>query len=198
MNTMKARLRFSYGTMNSGKSTHILTTTFNYEQNGIKFILLKPSTDTREGKSIVKSRTGLSRECVTIESNFNIYEYIKELKRSQGIEWVFVDEAQFLTETQVNQLSDVVDFLDIDVWCFGLRTDFKTHFFEGSRRLMEIADKLIEMKSSCKCGKKNIINIRYDINGNICTDGESVEVGDIGKYGTMCRACYKKMLKNNK
>lgn len=195
---MKAKLRFSYGTMNSGKSTHILTTAFNYEQNGIDFIILKSAIDTRENTNIIKSRTGLSRECTLIESNFNIYEYVKSLKKIKSIQWVFVDEAQFLTEEQVNQLSDVVDILDIEVWCFGLRTDFRTHFFEGSRRLMEIADKLIEMKSSCKCGKKNTINVRYDINGNICTDGNSVEVGDIGRYGTTCRSCYKKMLNNKK
>ena len=187
---MKARLRFSYGTMNSGKSTHILTTTFNYEQNGIKFILLKPSTDTREGKSIVKSRTGLSRECVTIENNFNIYEYIKELKRSHGIEWVFVDEAQFLTEKQVEELSYIVDDCNVNVMCYGLRTDFQTKLFPGSKRLLELADTIEEIKSTCSCGGKAIVNARVDKDGNIVTEGSQVEVGAEDKYITLCRQCY--------
>lgn len=187
---MKARLRFSYGTMNSGKSTHILTTTFNYEQNGIKFILLKPATDTRERKSIVKSRTGLSRECVTIENNFNIYEYIKELKHSQGIEWVFVDEAQFLTEKQVEELSYIVDDCDVNVMCYGLRTDFQTRLFPGSKRLLELADTIEEIKSTCSCGGKAIVNARVDKDGNIVTEGTQVEVGSEDKYITLCRQCY--------
>ena len=112
------------------------------------------------------------------------------------LQWVLVDEAQFLTAKQVDQLSDVVDYLGINVICYGLRTDFKTHLFEGSKRLFEIADTIEEIKSQCSCSKKNIFNVRLDKNGDIMLNGKQIEVGSEDKYTTMCRKCYKEKLNN--
>ena len=108
------------------------------------------------------------------------------------LKWVIIDECQFLTEAQVNQLSDAVDFLNVDVMCFGLRTDFQSHLFEGSKRLFEIADDIEEIKASCECGeRKTSINARFDDNGEIVTEGSQVEIGGNERYKAICRKCWK-------
>lgn len=194
----QAKLRFHYGAMNSGKSTIILTTAFNYEQRGIPFIILKSVIDDRDGECIIKSRTGLERSCIAIGKNDNIYEFVKEnyINKNESLSWIFVDEAQFLNIEQINELARIVDDFNIDVQCFGLRTDFQTKLFPGSMRLMEIADKIVEMKSMCSCGNKNIVNARIDSSGKLITQGNSVEIGGEDKYITLCRKCYNSMIKN--
>lgn len=192
------KLRFSYGTMNSGKSLQLLTTVYNFEQRGIHCLVIKSSIDTRDGDQI-KSRIGdgISRQCLLIDQETNIYNLIvHDLFENRNLpQWIFVDEAQFLTADQVNQLSDLVDYENIDVWCFGLRTDFKTQLFPGSKRLFEIADKLDELKSSCECGGKNTVNARLTKDGKIAVGGSQIEVGAEDKYVSICRKCYKEKLK---
>lgn len=194
--------------MSSGKSLNLLSTAYNLEDNNIQIMVLKPSLDTRDGEGVIRSRAGLERKCIMIDEDVNLYKAIKAYRnvlasQLETLKWVIVDEAQFLTEEQVDQLSDVVDFLDINVMCFGLRTDFQSHLFPGSKRLFEIADDLEEIKSSCECGeKKSSINARFDENGEIITEGSQVEIGGNDKYKAICRKCWKnkirdKMMKEN-
>lgn len=198
---MHAKLRFSYGTMSSGKSLQVLTTAHNFEQRNIHFLIFKSNIDTRDGATTIKSRigNGIERECISVTPETNIYfkviNYIKETKNTPELKWVLVDEAQFLTEEQVDQLSDVVDYLDIDVYCFGLRTDFKTHLFPGSKRLFEIADKLEEIKSTCECGRKNLVNARFTKDGKLAIAGAQTQVGGDDLYTAICRRCYKEKMR---
>lgn len=205
---MSKHLKFCYGSMSSGKTLKLLSTAYNLEENDIQIMVLKPSLDTRDGEGVIRSRAGLERKCIMIDEDVNLYKLIKAYRnvlasQLETLKWVIVDEAQFLTEEQVDQLSDVVDFLDINVMCFGLRTDFQSKLFPGSKRLFEIADELEEIKSSCECGeKKSSINARFDENGEIVTEGSQVEIGGNDKYKAICRKCWKnkirdKMIKEN-
>ena len=188
--------------MSSGKSLNLLSTAYNLEDNNIQIMVLKPSLDTRDGEGVIRSRAGLERKCIMIDEDVNLYKAIKAYRnvlasQLETLKWVIVDEAQFLTEEQVDQLSDVVDFLDINVMCFGLRTDFQSHLFPGSKRLFEIADDLEEIKSSCECGeKKSSINARFDENGEIITEGSQVEIGGNDKYKAICRKCWKNKIRD--
>lgn len=198
---MSRKLRFCYSTMNSGKTLRLLTMAYNFEENNIPFLTLKPSADTREGKkNIIKSRVGLKRDCVMVTPDINLFEAVTEynnILKSQfsKLEWILVDECQFLTEKQIEQLATIVDKLDIDVMCFGLRTDFQTHLFPASKRLMELADDIEELKSRCVCGRKTIVNARFDSDGEIVLNGEQIMVGDEKLYTTLCRKCYNKAIK---
>ena len=188
--------------MNGGKSLNLLSTAYNLEENDIQIMVLKPSLDTRDGEGVIRSRAGLERKCIMVDGDMNLYKAIKAYRnvlasQLETLKWVIVDEAQFLTEEQVDQLSDVVDFLDINVMCFGLRTDFQSHLFPGSKRLFEIADDLEEIKSSCECGeKKSSINARFDENGEIITEGSQVEIGGNDKYKAICRKCWKNKIRD--
>lgn len=199
---MSKKLRFVYGSMNSGKSLNLLSTAYNLEENNIQIMVLKPSLDTRDGEGIIHSRAGIERKCIMIDKDDNLYEAIKTYKnflasQFEILRWVIIDEAQFLTSEQVDQLSDVADFLDIEVMCFGLRTDFKSHLFEGSKRLFEIADDIEEIKSSCECGeKKTSINARFDENGEMLTEGSQVEIGGNDRYRAICRKCWKDKIRD--
>lgn len=199
---MAKHLKFYYGSMSSGKSLNLLSTAYNLEENDIQIMVLKPSLDTRDGEGVIRSRAGLERKCIMIDEDVNLYKAIKAYRnvlasQLETLKWVIVDEAQFLTEEQVDQLSDVVDFLDINVMCFGLRTDFQSKLFPGSKRLFEIADDLEEIKSSCECGeKKSSINARFDENGEIVTEGSQVEIGGNDKYKAICRKCWKNKIRD--
>ena len=192
-----AHLRFLHGTMNAGKTLNLLSTAYNLEENNIQIMVLKPSLDTRDGEGVIRSRAGIERKCVMIDKDVNLYKAVKAYKnflaaQLETLRWVIIDEAQFLTTEQVDQLSDVADFLDVDVMCFGLRTDFQSHLFEGSKRLFEIADDIEEIKASCECGeKKTSINARFDENGEIVTEGSQVEIGGNERYKAICRKCWK-------
>ena len=196
---MHAKLRFSYGTMGSGKSLDLLTAAYNFEQKNIPFAIIKSSIDTRDGGEI-KSRIGdgVSRKCMLVDQETNLYELFKEIKNfnngENAIQWLFVDEAQFLTEEQVDQLSDVVDYLGINVMCYGLRTDFKSRLFPGSKRLFELADTIEEIKSTCECGSKTIINARVDKDGNVLKNGPQTLVGGDDRYISICRKCWKRSI----
>ena len=186
-----AKLYFKYGTMGSSKTAQALITKFNYEERGMKTVLIKPSVDTRDGKNVCKSRIGLSAEALTVNKSVNLFKLIKDMK----VDVVIVDECQFLTEDQVDQLADVVMEMDIPVLCFGLRADFQTHLFPGSKRLFEIADSITEIKYICECGSKAVVNARLDENGRIVTEGSQVLIGGNDRYVAMCRKCWLKKIK---
>ena len=205
---MNSHLKFYYGSMASAKTLRLLSTAYNFEEKNVQIMVLKPALDTRDGEGIIRSRAGLERKCVMIDKDMNLYKAIKAYKnvlaaQLETLKWVIIDECQFLTEDQVNQLSDVVDFLDVSVMCFGLRTDFKSQLFPGSKRLFELADDIEEIKSTCECGdRKTSINARFDENGEIVTEGSQVEIGGNDRYRAICRKCWKdkirdKMLKEN-
>lgn len=187
-----AKLYFYYGPMGSAKTMQLLTTAYNFQEHNIPILCLKPATDTRDGTAIIKSRTGLNRPCILISDSDNIEIIIKD----KPVKWILVDECQFLTTAQVNQLAKIVDNRNINVMCFGLRTDFQSNLFEGSARLLAIADDIVEIKSSCDCGKKAIINARFDADGNIITNGKQIDIGGNEKYRSICRECWHKLTKS--
>lgn len=199
-----SKLYYVYATMNSAKSTMLLTKAHSFSERGISFLCIKPSVDTRDGDGVIKSRIGIERECLVVDKIDNIYNIIEEYNKvslfhgGNLLRWILVDEVQFLTREQVNQLSEIVDSLDINVMCFGLRTDFKTNLFEGSARLMELSDNIEELKSSCKCGRKAIVNARIDTFGNVVDNGEQIVIGDNDMYVPLCRKCYKEALNKAK
>lgn len=198
---MSRKLYFNYGPMGSAKTLKLLTMAYNFEENHIPFIVLKPSIDNRDGVDVVKSRVGLERECIPIEQDVDLFEIIKEYSKVLAcqfskLEWVLVDECQFLAEKQVDQLAKVVDDLGIDVACFGLRTDFQSKLFPASKRLFEIADTLEEVKTRCSCGRKVIVNARFDKENNLILNGDQVLVGGNDLYKPLCRKCWNRLVEN--
>lgn len=187
------KLYFRYGTMGSAKTALLLTTAYNFEERNMPYICFKPVVDTREERNVIRSRIGIERACHWIYAETNLYAFISHIFEKVEVRplWILVDEAQFLSEAQVDQLAAVVDDFGCNVICFGLRTDFRTHLFEGSRRLFEIADSIEEVKSTCNCGRKTIVNARIDSKGEIITEGEQVEIGGNDKYVAVCRKCWR-------
>ena len=192
------KLYFKYGTMGSSKTAQALMCKFNYEERGFKVLLMKNLVDKRDvqnGKVVVKSRIGLFAECKTFEKDANLFEMVKKEGFLKNKCVVIVDEAQFLTKKQVEELKEVSNY--VPVLCYGLLTNFKTELFEGSKRLVEIADSLHELKSICRCGKKSNVNARL-VNGKIVTDGSEILIGGNESYEAMCFDCFKKLQQNNK
>lgn len=192
-----AKLYFRYAAMNAGKTTALLQVAHNYEENGMKVILLKSEIDTKGDRRVV-SRLGISRAVdILLNENESVFTYIDEIKCANCI---LVDEAQFLKTKQVDELWYISKVLDIPVICYGLRTDFKSNMFEGSKRLLEVSDELEELVTICSCGKKAKFNARK-INGEYTLDGNQVEIDNNTKvtYESLCGKCYiKKVLKMNK
>lgn len=186
------KLYFRYGTMGSAKTAMLLTTAYNFEERGMSYLCFKPVVDTRDERNLIRSRIGIERECGWIYHDTDMFELVKDkFERTLDLpEWILIDEAQFLTADQVDQLSRVVDDYGVNVVCYGLRTDFRTNLFEGSRRLFEIADTIDEIKSTCSCGRKTIVNARIDGRGEIITEGAQVEIGGNERYMSVCRKCW--------
>ena len=183
---MAAKLWFFYGAMGSSKTADALMKRYNYLERGMKPILLKPKIENRDGEKIVRSRIGLEAECEFVE---DFLDYV-EKGMFPKYDAIIVDEAQFLTKEQIDALSDIVDEYDIPVLCYGLRTDFQSNSFEGSKRLLEIADELIETSTVCWCGRKARFNARvYD--GHIVRDGTQVQMGGNESYVALCRKHFK-------
>ena len=182
-----AKLYFKYGAMGSSKSAQALTTKFNYEEKGMTVWLIKPGTDTRDGADIIKSRIGLSQKAQVISPDENI---IEAYHNAGNYDVIIADEAQFLTPEQIDQLRTLVDEEDLPVLCFGLRTDFQTHFFPGAQRLMELADSITEIKTICECGRKATVNARLDDSGKVITEGAQVVLGGNDRYTAMCHKCW--------
>ena len=188
-----AKLYFRYGAMGSSKTAQALITKFNYEERGMKVWLIKPSTDVRDGAAILKSRIGLFAECTPILSDVDIYDEFMAIHSECDV--IIADECQFFTEKQIDELRKLVDVRGVPVLCYGLRTDFLTKMFPGSRRLFEVADSITEIKTICECGKKAIVNARIDTFGNVVTEGSQIMLGGNDSYIAMCHRCYKKKIK---
>ncbi len=189
-----AKLYFRYGTMGSAKTALLLTSAYNFEERGLNYLCMKPVVDTRDKKNVIRSRIGIERECRWIYSDTNLYAELKALRDSDIDslpDWILVDEAQFLSADQVDQLAGIVDDFAVNVVCYGLRTDFRGNLFEGSKRLFETADTIDEVKSTCTCGRKTIMNARIDSLGQIITEGEQVEIGGNDRYVACCRKCWR-------
>jgi thymidine kinase len=183
-----AKLYFKYGVMGSSKTAQALITKFNYEERGMKVWLIKPQIDNRDGDHLIQSRAGLSAPAYILPDEEDVYE--SYLKLPDPVDVIIIDEAQFLSEKQVDQLSMIVIDHNIPVLCFGLRADFRTKMFPGSKRLMEIADSITEIKTICSCGRKATVNVRLDGNGRIITEGEQILIGGNDTYTAMCYECY--------
>lgn len=189
-----AKLYFRYGTMGSAKTAMLLTTAYNFEERGLQYLCFKPVVDTRDNRNVIRSRIGIERECEWIYGHTDLYLLTQEIMRNNPEalpSWILVDEAQFLSASQVDQLAAVVDDFGINVIFYGLRTDFKGNLFEGSKRLFEMADTIDEVKSTCTCGRKTIMNARIDSNGDIITEGAQVEIGGNDRYVACCRKCWR-------
>ena len=187
-----AKLYFKYGAMGSSKTANALITKFNYEERGMRVWLIKPSIDDRDGADKVRSRIGLEADAFVVTPDMDVYDAFCSHK---GIHAVIADECQFFTPDQIDQLRRIVDEHDVPVLCFGLRTDFLTHLFEGSRRLFEVADSITEIKTICACGKKAIVNARIDSEGHVLTEGGQILIGGNDSYIAMCHSCWKKATK---
>ena len=189
----KGKLYFRYGTMGSAKTALLLTTAYNFEERGMKYVCMKPIIDTRDKANVIKSRIGIQREGSGIYHDTDLYQQAIEMFEKDNVvyDWFLIDEAQFLSAEQVDQLSRIVDDFGCNVVCYGLRTDFKTNLFEGSRRLFEIADTIDEIKSTCNCGNKTIVNARIDSNGDFVVEGAQVEIGGDDRYIAVCRKCWR-------
>lgn len=183
-----AKLYFRYGTVGSGKTLRLLAVTHNYRQQGKDVILIKPELDVRFGKDSIKSRAGLEMAAdILVKEGDRL-----EDREYSGISCILVDEAQFLTKDIIDQLRKIAHEMEIPVICYGLRTDFKTNLFEGSKRLMEVADSIEEMKSTCYfCNKKSILNLKH-VNGKAVFDGPSIQLGTEELYYPACFSCYSK------
>ena len=180
------KLYFRYGTMGSAKTAMLLTQAYNFEERGMQYLCMKPIIDDRENDNVIRSRIGIERKCSWIYPESDLYVMLKEMFDTTLVvkDWILIDEAQFLSAPQIDQLARIVDDYGVNVVCYGLRTDFQSHMFEGSRRLFELADTIEEIKSTCSCGRKTIINARIDAQGNIVTDGNQV-------YVSLCRRCWR-------
>lgn len=187
-----SKLYFRYGAMNSGKSTNLMQVAYNYEERGMKVLLIKPSTDKKGGDKLV-SRLGVERKVdLLINDDQNIYNEVKKWQDEKyKINCILVDEVQFFKAYQIDQLFEIAVCLDIPVICYGLRTDFKMQGFEGSTRLLLLAHSIEELKTICKCGKKAILNGRK-INGKFVFEGEQVAIDNIDnvEYESLCGHCY--------
>ena len=191
-----AKLYFKYGAMGSSKTAQALITKYNYEENDLKVWLIKPSADTRDGAAILRSRIGLEAQVEVIPPEVDIYaRFLGGKARRSDV--IIVDECQFLTEKQIDQLRNIVNEHNIPVLCFGLRTDFQTHLFPGSRRLMELADCIEEIKTMCDCGAKATVNARIN-DGYIVTEGAQVVLGGNDSYIAMCHKCYIRGIREHK
>ena len=191
-----AKLYFKYGAMGSSKTAQALITKYNYEENDMKVWLLKPSADTRDGVNILRSRVGLEAEVDIATPDVDVYERFKAAFAG-NCDAVIVDECQFLTMEQIDQLRQIVDDFNVPVMCFGLRTDFRTKLFPGSMRLMELADAIEEIKTMCDCGAKATVNARIN-DGYIVTEGAQVVLGGNDSYIAMCHRCYKQGIREHK
>ncbi|WP_276352086.1 thymidine kinase [Cohnella caldifontis] len=190
-----AQLYYKYGTMNSGKSFEIIKVAHNYEEQGKPVILFTPAIDDRAGKEWIGSRSGMSRKAIPVDEQTDLYEYVKSFQPEPGLKNVYcvlVDEAQFLKQRHILQLTRVVDELGIPVMAFGLKNDFQNRLFEGSYYLLIYADKIEEIKTICwYCDRKATMVIRFR-DGVPVNEGEQIQIGGNEDYKPVCRRCYHK------
>jgi thymidine kinase len=188
-----AKVYFYYSAMNAGKSTLLLQSSYNYEERGMRTLLFSPTLDTRAAGRI-QSRIGLGAEAIVLRQEANLYDLVRVEHEAKPVACVLVDEAQFLTRTQVRQATDIADALRIPVLCYGLRTDFQGALFPGSAELLALADNLIELKTICHCGRKATMNLRVTPDGSAVKVGAQVEIGGNDRYLAVCRRHFKAAL----
>ncbi|WP_077286003.1 thymidine kinase [Cognaticolwellia aestuarii] len=191
-----AQLYFYYSTMNAGKSTHLLQSSYNYRERGLGTLLFTAHIDDRFAKGKVSSRLGIHADAHLFDDNTNVFNEVKQQLQEGKIACILIDEAQFLTKAQVKQLTDIVDELKIPVLAYGIRTDFLGETFGGSAALLAWADKLVELKTICHCGKKANFVMRCDQEGNAVKGGEQIEVGGNERYESLCRKHFKALVWN--
>ena len=189
-----AQMYFYYSAMNAGKSTTLLQSSFNYRERGMTPVIFTAAIDDRYGKGKVSSRIGLQEEAELFNASDDLYARMQDMNSAKKVDCVLIDECQFLTKEQVYQLTEVVDKLHIPVLCYGLRSDFRGELFEGSRYLLAWADKLVELKTICHCGRKANMVIRQDASGKAIADGDQVEIGGNDRYVSVCRKHCKEAL----
>jgi len=189
--TAMAKLYFYYSSMNAGKSTALLQSSYNYRERGMRTLVLAPKFDNRFGVGKVTSRIGLETNAITFDGNDDLFALVGDSHRNEILHCVLIDEAQFLSKEQVHQLGEVTDQLNIPVLAYGLRTDFQGEPFEGSKYLLAWADNLNELKAICFCGAKATMVIRLARDGNAITQGSQVEIGGNDRYVSMCRKHFK-------
>ena len=190
-----AKLYFYYSAMNAGKTTNLLQSRHNYAERGMNTLVIKPRIDSRSGENRVRSRIGLEAEAVDVDPSVNLLGLVQNASEGQPIHCVIVDEAQFLSADQVDQLTEVVDALNIPVLAYGLRTDFLGALFEGSRQLLALSDELREIKTVCHCGRKATMVVRFDGEGQPMHSGDQIQIGGNETYVSMCRRHFKERLK---
>ena len=192
-----AKLYFYYSAMNAGKTTTLVQSAYNYRERGMNTLVLKPEIDERFNSSIVRSRIGLETDAVSVDAKDDLFLLTKKLNKNNPLSCVLLDEAQFLTKSQVFSLSEIVDRLDIPVLAYGLRSDFRGELFEGSIHLLAWADELVEIKTICHCGKKAGMVLRLDENGKPMSSGDQVKIGGNDIYVSVCRKHFKKQQAGN-
>lgn len=190
-----AQLYFYYSAMNAGKSTALLQSDYNYHERGMKTRLLTAQLDNRFGEGRIASRIGLEKTADLFNAQTDLEVWYDQ---GEKVDCVLIDEAQFLTRKQVDQLARVVDTKHVPVLCYGIRTDFQGELFSGSERLLAIADKLTELKTVCHCGRKATMVVRMDADGNALAEGEQVQIGGNEQYVSMCRQHYYEALDTTK
>jgi thymidine kinase len=186
-----AKLYFYYSSMNAGKSTALLQSSYNYRERGMNTLVLAPEFDDRYGTGKVTSRIGIETDATTFQRGDDLFSLVEKLTAVKPLHCVLIDEAQFLTKEQVFQLGEVTDKLRIPVLAYGLRTDFQGEPFEGSKYLLAWSDNLKELKAICDCGSKATMVVRLDKNGAAITQGSQVEIGGNDRYVSMCRKHFK-------
>lgn len=182
-----AKLYFNYSTMNAGKSTILLQASHNYRERGMDTFLLTARLDDRAGVGLIASRIGIGAEAALFDTATDMFDKVKERLQTGPCACVFIDEAQFLTRTQVWQLARVVDDLGVPVMCYGLRVDFRGELFPGSAALLALADEMREVRTICHCGKKATMVVRKGADGRALTDGAQVQIGGNETYVSLCR-----------
>lgn len=189
-----AQLYFYYSAMNAGKSTSLLQSAHNYQEQGMRVMLFTAAIDDRYGQGVIKSRIGLSESATVFDDETDFTKIVNAQHKANSLACVLVDEAQFLSSAQVDQLALLVDTADIPVLCYGIRTDFQGQLFAGSSRLLAIADKLFELKTVCSCGRKATMTVRLDEQGQAISAGAQVEIGGNERYESKCRRHHRELM----
>ena len=181
--------------MNAGKSTTLLQSNYNYNERGMDTLLFLPKVDADSNENKIHSRIGLIADAISVDTNFDFFEYVQNFKNEKKVDAILIDEVQFLTKDQVRQICKISDNLNIPSMCYGIRTDFRGELFEGSSELLALADNLIELKTVCDCGRKATMVVRLDKSGNVITAGEKIQIGGNDTYKVYCRKHFRELTK---
>jgi len=189
-----AKLYFYYASMNAGKSTNLLQADFNYRERGMATMLFTAAVDDRFAAGTIASRIGLSAPATAFDPDTDLAACALDRHATETLSCILVDEAQFLTPEQVEQLARLADVHGLPVLAYGLRTDFQGELFPGSARLLALADSLVEIKSVCGCGRKATMNLRVDAAGRAIGEGAQTEIGGNDRYVALCRRHHREAL----